>query len=388
MLPALPPLDRAISLQFSGHLRRSCNFSPALAHLRACRRRFGRCEAFAHTWTELEPRTPHWRRGWPGSPLVNLSSAACVERLRESLAPTSLRVEEQPLLPANETLGPDGKPFVCRECCGERDSLAARRCRKNAEDAERLHWGPARHWGWRQNVHGMRRAAAARAEAERRQPAAPFTLSVRLRPDDVWRFGKPAQVDALWDCLQLMLAVPLQQPPADVRGGRARRPVGMVSVGEAWRQLDGVVSGCFDRTIEIDTADNCLLGRPASLDRLLALFGDEGSYRRVYDTAGRQGVVRHIPELQLFVAARLARLSSTMLCHPDAIAAGLARSVNATPAGAAETAELRARLGQEQARHAAAATAKQQAAEERRVYQARKRELRRASGRSNRVRRT
>ena len=371
--PPLSPLEGAIALQFSGHLRRSCQIAPALAHLRACRRRFGRCEAFAHTWTELEPRTPHWRRGWPRAPLVNLSSAACVERLRESLAPTSLLVEEQPLMPANETLGPDGEPFVCRACCGERDTLAARRCRKNAEDAEHLHWGPARHWGWRQNLHGMRMAAAARAEAERRQPAAPFTLSVRLRPDDIWRFGRPEQVDALWDCLQLMLAVPLP-PPA---GGRVRRPV-QVQVGEAWQLLDGVVSGCFDRTMEIDTADNCLLGRPSSLDRLLSLFGDEESYRRVYDTAGRQGVVRHIPELQLFVAARLAKLSSTMLCHPDAIAAGLAHSVNATPAGAAATAELRARLSQEQARHAAAAEAKQRAAEERRVYQARKRLLRRS----------
>ena len=183
MVPPVGTVDAAVAIQFSGHLRDDCRLGPALLHLSACRSRFASCHAFVHTWSELEPRTPHWRRGWPSS--VNTSSAACVRRLHSLLQPTAVVVEEQPPPPPDDSPAPDGKPFVCFECCREdRDPEA---CRREAAKAQRLHWGAARHWGWRMNVRAMHRAAELRRAHEARpgprpspQPSALSHLSLSL----------------------------------------------------------------------------------------------------------------------------------------------------------------------------------------------------------------
>ena len=88
-----------IALQFSGHLRKGCVVSPAALHAAACRARFAVCDAFVHTWSELEPRTPHWRRGWPGG-RANSSgeSAQCAGTLRGMLGETT-RLEVKELHP-------------------------------------------------------------------------------------------------------------------------------------------------------------------------------------------------------------------------------------------------------------------------------------------------
>jgi hypothetical protein len=183
MVPPVGTVDAAVAIQFSGHLRDDCRLGPALLHLSACRSRFVSCHAFVHTWTELEPRTPHWRRGWPSA--VNASSAACVRRLHSLLQPTAVVVEEQPPPPPDDSPAPDGKPFVCFECCREdRDPEA---CQREAAKAQRLHWGAARHWGWRMNVRAMHRAAELRRAHEARpgprpspQPSALSHLSLSL----------------------------------------------------------------------------------------------------------------------------------------------------------------------------------------------------------------
>ena len=157
-------VDKAVAIQFSGHLRDDCRLAPAALHLSACRSRFASCHAFVHTWTELEPRTPHWRRGWPSA--ANASSAACVRRLQSLLQPTAVVVEEQPPPPPDDSPAPDGKPFVCFECC--RDDRDPEACQREAAKAQRLHWGAARHWGWRMNVRAMHRAAELRRAHEAR----------------------------------------------------------------------------------------------------------------------------------------------------------------------------------------------------------------------------
>ena len=157
-------VDVAVAIQFSGHLRDDCRLAPAALHLSACRSRFASCHAFVHTWTELEPRTPHWRRGWPSA--ANASSAACVRRLHSLLQPTAVAVEEQPPPPPDDSPAPDGKPFVCFECC--RDDRDPEACQREAAKAQRLHWGAARHWGWRMNVRAMHRAAELRRAHEAR----------------------------------------------------------------------------------------------------------------------------------------------------------------------------------------------------------------------------
>ena len=157
-------VDVAVAIQFSGHLRDDCRLAPAALHLSACRSRFASCHAFVHTWTELEPRTPHWRRGWPSA--ANASSAACVRRLQSLLQPTAVVVEEQPPPPPDDSPAPDGKPFVCFECC--RDDRDPEACQREAAKAQRLHWGAARHWGWRMNVRAMHRAAELRRAHEAR----------------------------------------------------------------------------------------------------------------------------------------------------------------------------------------------------------------------------
>ena len=165
-------VDVAVAIQFSGHLRGDCRLGPALLHLSACHSRFASCHAFVHTWTELEPRTPHWRRGWPS--VVNASSAACVRRLHSLLQPTAVVVEEQPPPPPDDSPAPDGKPFVCFECCREdRDPEA---CQREAAKAQRLHWGAARHWGWRMNVRAMHRAAELRRAHEARHSSPALAL--------------------------------------------------------------------------------------------------------------------------------------------------------------------------------------------------------------------
>ena len=163
-MPPVGTVDVAVAIQFSGHLRDDCRLAPAALHLSACRSRFASCHAFVHTWTELEPRTPHWRRGWPSA--ANASSAACVRRLHSLLQPTAVVVEEQPPPPPDDSPAPDGKPFVCFECC--RDDRDPEACQREAAKAQRLHWGAARHWGWRMNVRAMHRAAELRRAHEAR----------------------------------------------------------------------------------------------------------------------------------------------------------------------------------------------------------------------------
>ena len=167
-MPPVGTVDVAVAIQFSGHLRDDCRLAPAALHLSACRSRFASCHAFVHTWTELEPRTPHWRRGWPSA--ANASSAACVRRLHSLLQPTAVAVEEQPPPPPDDSPAPDGKPFVCFECC--RDDRDPEACQREAAKAQRLHWGAARHWGWRMNVRAMHRAAELRRAHEARATAA------------------------------------------------------------------------------------------------------------------------------------------------------------------------------------------------------------------------
>ena len=181
VLPAMAPagsVDVAVAIQFSGHLRDDCRLTPAALHLSACRSRFASCHAFVHTWMELEPRTPHWRRGWPSA--ANASSAACVRRLHSLLQPTAVAVEEQPPPPPDDSPAPDGKPFVCFECC--RDDRDPEACQREAAKAQRLHWGAARHWGWRMNLRAMHRAAELRRAHEARHSGRSPRPSAQPRP--------------------------------------------------------------------------------------------------------------------------------------------------------------------------------------------------------------
>lgn len=171
-------VDVAVAIQFSGHLRDDCRLTPAALHLSACRSRFASCHAFVHTWMELEPRTPHWRRGWPSA--ANASSAACVRRLHSLLQPTAVAVEEQPPPPPDDSPAPDGKPFVCFECC--RDDRDPEACQREAAKAQRLHWGAARHWGWRMNLRAMHRAAELRRAHEARHSGRSPRPSAQPRP--------------------------------------------------------------------------------------------------------------------------------------------------------------------------------------------------------------
>ena len=253
-------LDTSVAIQFSGHLRLDCRYQPAALHLAACRQRFAHCDAFVHTWSELEPRTPHWRRGWPTAP--NASSAECVRQMQASLQPTAVMVEEQPLPPPDDALAPDGKPFVCLECC--RRSFNQKVCEQEAANARQLHWGAARHHGWRMNTRAMLAAASLRRAHEARQGEPAFALAVRVRPDDIWRFGTTAKVAELWDCLQLLLAVPPPASPSLGAGGRHRQRERNPhpQPAQAWRHVHDAVSSCAERGMGFDTSDNCLLGRP------------------------------------------------------------------------------------------------------------------------------
>jgi len=201
MVPPVGTVDAAVAIQFSGHLRDDCRLGPALLHLSACRSRFASCHAFVHTWSELEPRTPHWRRGWPSS--VNTSSAACVRRLHSLLQPTAVVVEEQPPPPPDESPAPDGKPFVCFECCREdRDPEA---CRREAAKAQRLHWGAARHWGWRMNVRAMHRAAELRRAHEARPGPCPSPQPSAISPRPSALGHQPSALSRLSLSLSLSL---------------------------------------------------------------------------------------------------------------------------------------------------------------------------------------
>ena len=84
----------AVALQFSGHLRSRCDVGPALLHMQACRARFAACDSFVHTWSELEPATPHWRRGRRRP--APKASGACVASLAAQVQPKAVLVETQP----------------------------------------------------------------------------------------------------------------------------------------------------------------------------------------------------------------------------------------------------------------------------------------------------
>ena len=125
------------------------------------------------------------------------------------------------------------------------------------------------------NVRAMLAAAALRRSHEERHGGPTFALAVRVRPDDIWRFGTEAQVAELWDCLQLMLAVRPPSPPRASssssqpqlwRGERGLRRAASRHVSaapaEAWRHVNDAVSSCAERDMGFDTSDNCLLGRP------------------------------------------------------------------------------------------------------------------------------
>ena len=89
-------------------------------------------------------------------------SRACVARLKQAVlgrgASLSMLVEQQPEVPLDSALAPDGLPF-------------------NASGM--LHWGAARHFGWRMNVRGMAQAARLRRSSRKTH-----VLSLRVRPEE------------------------------------------------------------------------------------------------------------------------------------------------------------------------------------------------------------
>ena len=327
-----------IALQFSGHLRHRCVFGPVLLHARACRALFAKCDIFVHTWTELEPRTPHWRRG-PRHP-PNVSSASCVRSLQQTVTPVAVRVEEQAAAPDAAALAPDGTQFSPKDI-----------------GKEHYYYGPEREFGWRMNVHGMTQVSKLRAQNEARE--GPYDLAVRLRPDDVWRFGDAQQqVRPFWACLASLLPRPnasstrrhfrpstdgpppsaasLSTPAAASKRSASGRGVGSpITAGhelgvrsrkEVVLERPGghgaislpvfmlTLSACSGTGLSVTASDNCFFGPPSVLDAVFRVF--ETRYAAVYAKTSSSRLPHSRPELQLTVAAKLAGVGLADPCSP------------------------------------------------------------------------
>ena len=238
---------RRIALQVSGFVGK-CKPTNVVHHVALCRR-FFECDVFLHTWSTTWPTTPHWSHR-PRPATTNLS-LSCLSRLRD--VSRAMRIDvQQP--PTNEQT---------------RDF-----------QAHRMH-------GWNMNLLGMSRAAALRAADSR-----DYDLAIRLRPDGI-EAGRGVNYDATktWDCV-------------------AR----MVSAAEnrhlAWSDALTHVHPCASSVGFLDIgSDNCFLGPPAALDRLM------NAWRR---SPIDPSCPAHIPECSLKRAGRLANVTLDRFCHADA----------------------------------------------------------------------
>ena len=319
-----------LALQFSGHLRAACALETVRLHVHACRQRFLRCDVFVHTWTEIEPTTPHWRRGVrPAQQHTNASSAACVARLQAMLgSDTPMQVERQPSPPPADSLAPDGQRFT--------------ETGFDSSKKVRLHYGPAREFGWRMNVHGMAQAGRLRrmACARRKLPAdSCYDLAVRVRPDDRWRFGTEKQVAGVWDCLVPLFSaehLTIAARHSHVRGPRRQAsqpastlqtpPTAAAAAPSRRRELFGLsrhftagaISSCSAKGgLTSVGQDNCFFARPTLLDALFAPFEDDHSYSELYAAHRRyERLPFSSPELSLIVAAARAGLPLGVPCDP------------------------------------------------------------------------
>lgn len=195
-------LPSAIALQVSGHFGRGCRTAHLASHVDACRRRFARCDVFIHTWSALEPSTPHWSGAPRGA---RADAAGCTDGFASELRATGARVnlvrEEQPPAPADDAAAPDGRPW---------------------ED-EGLQWGAARQFGWRMNVLGMLRSAQMRRAAQIADGGT-YVAAVRLRPDGKEasaRSLEPAELPPLWDCVAVGVRLGLRSPRGEPRESAA-----------------------------------------------------------------------------------------------------------------------------------------------------------------------
>ena len=241
-----PRSSSAVALLVSGHLRRQCTTRPAELHLAACKARFTRCDVYLHSWRTLEPATPHWRRGWRRTADANVSSAACWNATLKRLQPVASRMEAQAAPPADSTPAPDGRPFP-----------------NSSFSLKELFWGAARHHGWRMNIHGM--ATVARLRRADHERSSDHRIIIRLRPDDIWRFGNTEKVAALWDCLVLLVNV--SAPPSPTPNSshdHARKPMNVrESGGRSWkRALSGsAINSCDGTPMSNVASDNCFFGQ-------------------------------------------------------------------------------------------------------------------------------
>ena len=131
-------------------------------------------------------------------------------------------VETQRQPPPLHSLAPDGQPFSA---------------------VGRMHYGPAREFGWRMNVHGMAQAARLRRHNNSVASNDAYTLSIRLRLDDTWRFGTRQGVDAFWQCLARLLSNPSPPQSADRVSSRTRARRGGGNASSVSRAQPYVVPG-------------------------------------------------------------------------------------------------------------------------------------------------
>ena len=301
--------QHAIAIQISGHLRAKCDVSGLHAHATECRQHFSACHLFLHTWTELEPMTPHWRRGQrvhehveeralPDASLAE-EQKACLAKVFQTLRPKALLLEQQPGPPPPDTAAPDGSRYNL-----------------SSED-KRLHYGAAREHGWRMNVHGMAQAARLR----RHHPAKePYVLTVRLRPDDRMAL-RPSAVRAFWNCVAQLPSFVVNKTHTLLNLsnrvsvlGAARRAPGKELRGRSRELLWLAVSACGPHGgLTAIGNENCLVAQPAVLDELLAQFDGDG-YGRTYAGATARHLPHNKPELQLIVAARQIGIGLATAC--------------------------------------------------------------------------
>ena len=301
------PLPLRIAIQFSGHLRGKCTTVPLRHHITTCRKFFQHCDVFMHTWSELEPRTPHWRRGLPAQN-TNASSERCAGTFEKELRSLEegnhfwkLAVEDQPPPPPDDTLAPDGTPFTPT---------------RKANSTE-LYWGAARHHGWLMNVRGQARAAELRRASQR-----VYVLALRLRPDDTWRFGSRVRTEVLWACLSNVaillsadVATRSELPPLPPHVWNwAGSELGQLT----WRALARSLHSCSPGAgLSVVGNDNCFFGTPSVLDRIYAQFQPK-KHAAVYKGMNSMELSFHLPhnrpELQLTVAARIEGIPLGLPC--------------------------------------------------------------------------
>jgi hypothetical protein len=282
---------RAVAIQLSGHMRRGCDLNATQQHMHHCRSHFEVCALFVHTWTLLEPLTPHWRKG-PRLHLANLSSAACLERLARLVKPDALLVERQPDPPPTSATAPDGTNFTARE----------------------MHYGPEREFGWRMNVHGMSQAARLRRNVPSGRQ---YALSVRLRPDA--RQMKRG-ITEFWQCIASLPELVTSRRAAGLtltqrleKLGRVRKAPGK-ELRERSRELFWLsISSCGATGLSAVAGDNCMVAEPGALDDVLGQFDGLG-YQRIYARATAVKLPHNKPELQLAIAAKFAGIGLSQVC--------------------------------------------------------------------------